>query len=68
MPPVPPARPFRPITNAPTEAPVEVIGGKPPSVILAIWDRQLQAWTRVGDSTRRPLHRVTGWRPARNTK
>jgi murein DD-endopeptidase MepM/ murein hydrolase activator NlpD len=33
-------------------------------VTLAIWDRQLQAWSRIGDSKRRPLHRVTGWRPA----
>jgi hypothetical protein len=65
MPVGPPARPFRLITSAPTGVAVEVIcGGRPSPVTLAIWDRQLQAWTRVGDGERRPLHRVTGWRPA----
>lgn len=44
MPPGPPARPYRPMTSAPTDVPVEVIHGRPPSVALAIWDGQLQAW------------------------
>ena len=65
MPPGSPTKPFRPITSTPTGVPVEVIcGGRPSSVTLAIWDSELQAWTRVGDSKRRPLHRVTEWRPA----
>jgi len=30
---------------------------------VAIWDGQRQVWIRVGDRKRRPLRRVTGWRP-----
>jgi hypothetical protein len=56
-------RPFRVITSASTDAPIEVTFGAPQAVALAQWDRQLQVWIRVGDRHRRPLQWVTGWRP-----
>jgi hypothetical protein len=59
----PRVRSFRVITSAPTDGAVQVVRGAPPSMALAIWNAQLQVWTKVGDPKRQALHRVTGWPP-----
>ncbi len=57
--------PFRPMMSAPTNAPIEVLHGRPEAVALAVWDEELQAWIRAGDAARRPLRWVTAWRLAK---
>jgi hypothetical protein len=59
---MPPLQPFRPITTAPTDRPVEVLHGRPQSVAAAQWNARLNLWVRVGDPEGRGLRRVIGWR------
>ena len=58
-------RPFREITSAPRDIPVEVLHRSSETVTLARWDSGVHAWIRVGDPDCRPLRRVIAWRLVR---
>jgi hypothetical protein len=56
-------RPFLNITTAPQDGRViEVRHGPKQEVVLAKWSGHSQAYILAGDSNRKTLHRVTGWR------
>jgi hypothetical protein len=60
------SQPFRHIVFAPRDGTlIEVRHGPDQGIVLARWAGQDQAFMRDDDPLRRPLHRVSLWRPAK---
>jgi hypothetical protein len=60
---------FRDMRTAPKDGSVvEVRHGPDQEVVRAHWAAQNQAFVRTDDPHRKTLHRVTGWRPVKDTR